>query len=245
MPCVCIGLPEVWLLQKIIPSILLLGVEHPQICVDSSAIEMAEQGWAHHYIVRQTEAPFGQLSKTHIGLGNPETINMCSSRCFHVWQTCNCCHRRWMAWESQDGFLSRAQMGGDRCRKECRVWQTCKFQIVVVQDEVFKKGIEPGHGEEETNRGDCFVTSLCRPLTEVPPHTPTNSKSLLDGTLFQIQDQKQIFSCQPVLCSMSLQNLPNSSNQPLLLVFQVNVDLGFRELLQHLQVDGWSKWKLN
>ena len=36
---------------------------------------MAEQGWAHHYIVRQTEAPFGQLSKTHIGLGNPETIN--------------------------------------------------------------------------------------------------------------------------------------------------------------------------
>ena len=61
-------------MMKTIPSILLLRVEHPQICVDSSTLEMAEQGWTHHNIVCQTEAPFGQPPKTHVGLRSPETI---------------------------------------------------------------------------------------------------------------------------------------------------------------------------
>ena len=47
----------------------------------------------------------------------------------------------------------------------------------VVQDKVFKEGIAPGHGEEEANRGDCFVTTLCCPLAEVSPHTSANSES--------------------------------------------------------------------
>ena len=43
-------------------------------------MEMTEQGWAHHNIVRQAEAPFGQLSKTHVGLRNPEAFGKCSSQ---------------------------------------------------------------------------------------------------------------------------------------------------------------------
>ena len=41
-------------------------------------MEVIEQGWAHHDVIRHAEAPFGQLSKTHVGLGSPETVELLS-----------------------------------------------------------------------------------------------------------------------------------------------------------------------
>ena len=107
-----------------------------------------------------------------------------------------------------------------------------------------RRGIAPGHGKEEANRWVCFVTTLCCPLAEVSPHTPRLSRRKKEINLSNLSTEnfqtKSKINWQPVLCSVSLHNFFYSSNQSLLFVLQVNVDLGFRELFQHLQVAGWK-----
>ena len=88
---------------------------------------------------------------------------------------------------------------------------------------------KPRHREKKANRGIGLVTFFCCPLAEIAPDA--SGKKVLQMYLQPHLNEKKL----PVFSSMGFNNLFHSLNKRLLLVFEVNIDLGCGKLLQHLQ----------
>ena len=88
---------------------------------------------------------------------------------------------------------------------------------------------KPGHREKKANRGIGLVTFFCCPLAEIAPDA--SGKKAMQIYLQLPPDKLPVFS------SMGFNNLFHSPDKHLILVLEVNVDLGCGKLLQHLQED--------
>ena len=104
-----------------------------------------------------------------------------------------------------------------------------KLFIILAGGKEIKKVKKPRHREKKANRGVGLVTFLCCPLAEIAPDA-SGEKAI--QIYLQLPPDKL-----PVFSSMGFNNLFHSPDKHLLLVFEVNVDLGCGKLLQHLQED--------